>query len=64
VLVALLVCTDVDCGAHYEASGHPDDLDALCCELCDCTLQAVGWAEAAPNGAAPMSAHVQLLDAA
>jgi hypothetical protein len=64
VLFAILVCTDGHCAAQHEAYGSPEELEAIACELCGCTLQAVGWAEAAPNGAGPLRAHVQLLDAA
>jgi hypothetical protein len=64
VLLALLICTDGDCDVQYEAYGEPDELEALACEFCGCTLQAISWAEAAPNGAGPAPAHVQLLDAA
>jgi hypothetical protein len=64
MLFALLICTDDGCDVEYEALGLPDELAHLCCEFCGCTLQAVSWAEAAPNGAAPQRMHVQLLDAA
>jgi hypothetical protein len=64
VLLALLICSDEGCDVHYEAYGEPDELELLACEFCGCTLQVIGWAEAAPNGAAPLPAHVQLLDAA
>jgi hypothetical protein len=64
MLFALLVCTDGDCAAQHEGYGSPDELDCLVCELCGCGLQAIGWAEASPNGAGPTRAHVQLLDAA
>jgi hypothetical protein len=57
VLFALLVCTDCDCAAYHEAYGTPEELDALSCELCGCGLQAVGWAEAAPNGARSAAAQ-------
>ena len=64
MLFALLICTDGDCAVQYEAYGNPEELEGLICELCGCTLQAIRWAEAAPNGADPARAHVQLLDAA
>jgi hypothetical protein len=64
VLFAILICTDGGCAASYEAYGTPEELDGHVCELCGCGLQAVGWAEAAPNGAGPTRAQVQLLDAA
>ena len=64
MLFALLICTNGDCDAQYEAIGIPEDLEGLACEFCACTLQAVGWSEAAPNGAGPTRMHVQLLDAA
>jgi hypothetical protein len=64
MLFALLICTDTGCGAQHEAFGAPQELEALACEVCGCCLQAVGWAEAAPNAASPTRVHVQLLDAA
>ena len=39
--------------------GSLEDLEAFACEFCGCTLQAVGWADPAPNGAEPV--HVQLV---
>ena len=64
VLLALLICTDGDCGVQHEAYGAPDELDGLACELCGCTLQAIAWAEASPNGRTRMPVHVQLVGAA
>ena len=64
MLFAILICTDPGCADEYEAFGTLEELEALVCEGCGCCLQAVGWAEAAPDGAGPTRAHVQLLDAA
>jgi NMD protein affecting ribosome stability and mRNA decay len=64
VLLALLICTDGDCALHYEAIGIPEELECLVCDSCGCALQAISWAEAAPNGARPAPLHLQLLGAA
>ena len=40
MLLALLICSDGDCDAVYEAWGDLDDLAALACD-CNCTLQVV-----------------------
>ena len=64
MLLAVLICTDADCAVHHEACGTPEELEGLACELCGCTLQAIGWAEVTPNGAGLAPAYAQLLDAA
>jgi hypothetical protein len=61
VLLATLICTDGDCDLYYEAWGSPEELDSLVCESCGCVLQAISWAEAAPNGAGRLPVHVQLV---
>ena len=58
VLLATLICTDGDCALYFEACGSPEELEALVCGSCGCVLQAVGWAEVAPNGARPMPVQV------
>ncbi len=40
ILVALLVCSDGECDAVYEAWGDPAEVGALACD-CGCTLQVV-----------------------
>jgi hypothetical protein len=64
MLFALLVCTDTDCRAEYEAYGTPREFDGITCEVCGHRLQAVGWAVASPTGTGPTRPQVQLLDAA
>jgi hypothetical protein len=49
MLYAILICSDGDCEATYEAWAEPDQLEDLTCELCGCTLQAVAFSEA-PEG--------------
>jgi hypothetical protein len=46
MLYAILICSDADCEATYEAWAEPDQLEDLTCELCGCTLQAVAFSEA------------------
>jgi hypothetical protein len=65
VLYAILVCSDRECDAVYEAWGEPEELESIACELCDCTLQAVGYSEVSePANGRPRSLEVQLRDAA
>ena len=40
MLLALLICSDDDCEAVYEAWGDLEELEALSCD-CGCTLQVV-----------------------
>ena len=56
---ARLICSDDGCDVEYEAMGSLEDLEAYACEFCGCTLQVIGWAEPASNGAGPV--HVQLV---
>jgi hypothetical protein len=65
MLYAILVCSDRECDAVYEGWGKPEELEAIACELCGCTLEAVGFSEGAdpPNGR-PDSVEIQLRDVA
>jgi hypothetical protein len=65
MLYAILVCSDRECDAAYEAWGNPEELEAIVCELCGCTLEAVAFSETAdpPNGR-PDSVEIQLRDVA
>lgn len=62
VLLATLICSDEDCDLYFEVCGTPEELDSLVCESCECTLQAVGWAEVTLID--PRPARVQLPEAA
>jgi hypothetical protein len=46
---ALLICSDDECTAVYEAFGALADVEALACS-CGCGLEVVGWPEPAENG--------------
>jgi hypothetical protein len=46
---ALLICSDDDCTAVFEAYGEIADVERLACE-CGCGLQVVGWPEPVGNG--------------
>lgn len=39
---ALLVCSEVECTAVYEAYGPLEEVQALACD-CDCGLEIIGW---------------------
>ena len=41
---ALLICSDDDCTALFEAYGELEDIEALACS-CGCGLAVVGWPE-------------------
>jgi hypothetical protein len=43
---ALVVCSEEECVAEYEAIGPLAEIDALCCD-CGAGLQALGWPEQA-----------------
>jgi hypothetical protein len=45
MLYAILICTDESCAEEFEGWGEPAELEALLCERCDCTLQAVAFSE-------------------
>jgi hypothetical protein len=46
VVRALLICSDDDCTAVYEAHGPLEEVEALACS-CGCGLAIVGWPEPA-----------------
>lgn len=46
---ALLICSDDECTAVFEAYGELPDVERLACE-CGCGLAVVGWPEAVANG--------------
>lgn len=49
VLIAELICSDEDCAVRVEAVVESlDDLEALVCEGCECTLQTLSISEAEP----------------
>lgn len=53
---AVLICSDDDCTAAYEAYGPLEEIEALACS-CGCGLAVVGWPEAVwANG------HVEALE--
>jgi hypothetical protein len=64
VLFAVLVCTDSECDAVYEAWCDERDLDRLACELSGCGLQTVAVSNVSANGAQGRSAELHLRDAA
>ena len=46
---ALLICSDDECTAVFEAYGALADVEGLACE-CGCGLAVVGWPEPVANG--------------
>jgi hypothetical protein len=68
MLHAILICTDESCAEEFEAWGGPDEFDALLCESCGCTLQAVAFSEVRVEAAITrlprFTPHVQLRPAA
>ena len=62
MLYAVLICTDGDCDAVYEAWGEPRELEVLVCEGCGCCLEIVAFSEARDEP--PHRVEVQLRDAA
>ena len=46
---ALLICSDDDCTALFEAHGELEEIEALACS-CGCGLAMVGWPEPAEDG--------------
>jgi hypothetical protein len=67
MLYAVLICTDESCAEEFEAWGELEDFDALLCEGCGCTLQALAFCEVSLSTivAFPRSTpHVQLRNAA
>ncbi len=63
MLVALLICSDGECDAVYEAWGDGRELAALACD-CGCTLQVVRltYSEEAADGCPRV--ELQFLEAA
>jgi hypothetical protein len=49
VVRALLICSDDECTAVYEAHGRLEEIEALACS-CGCGLAVVGWPEPAEAG--------------
>ena len=45
MLYALLICSDEACAEELEAWGELEDFDAMLCEGCGCTLQALAFSE-------------------
>jgi hypothetical protein len=43
---AVLICSDDECTAVFEASGELEEVEALACS-CGCGLAIVGWPEPA-----------------
>jgi hypothetical protein len=64
MLFAILVCSDVECDAVYEAWGEPKELESIACELCGCVLDPMGFSEVGSADERPTSLEVQLRDAA
>ena len=49
MLVAELLCSDEDCAVTVEVVAESlEDLEALVCEGCECTLQTLSISEAEP----------------
>jgi hypothetical protein len=49
---ALLICSEDECTAVFEAYGSLEDVERLACD-CGCGLHVVGWPEPVANGASP-----------
>ena len=64
MLLGLLVCSDPECEAVYEASCEEYEFDGLACEDCGCALQVVAVSNASENGALPRGVDLQRRDAA
>jgi hypothetical protein len=45
MLYSILICTDEACAEEFEAWGELEDFDAMVCEGCGCTLQAIAFSE-------------------
>ena len=45
MLNALLICSDEACAEEFEAWGELADFDAMVCDGCGCTLQAIAFSE-------------------
>ncbi len=46
MFLAVLICSDGGCDAVIEAVGELQELEALVCDSCECTLQVVQLSEA------------------
>jgi hypothetical protein len=64
VLFAVLVCSDPDCAAAYEAWCEDCEVEGLACELCGCSLQPVSVSNVSANGAQGHGIELELRDAA
>ena len=54
MVIAELLCSDEDCAVAVEVVvGSLEELDALVCEDCDCTLQTLSISEAELVGLEP-----------
>ena len=67
MLYAVLICSDQACAEEFEAWGELEDFEAMLCEGCGCTLQALAFSDVsmATIVAFPRhTPHVQLRKAA
>lgn len=64
MLYAILICSDDECEAAYEAWAEPDELEGLACELCGCALEAVAFSDAGESRQRGRGPDIQLRDAA
>jgi hypothetical protein len=64
VLCAVLVCSDLDCAAVYEAWCEDCEVEGLASELCGCSLQPVSVSNDSANGALALGIELELRDAA
>jgi hypothetical protein len=63
VFFAMLVCSDGDCAATYEAYGSFEELEGAACE-CGCCLETLAFGEVTAvsvNGAAPTEHELELV---
>jgi hypothetical protein len=67
MLYAVLICSDEACAEEFEAWGELEDFDAMACEGCGCTLQALAFCEVSMSTIVAFprrTPHVRLRDAA
>ena len=67
MLYAVLICTDEACAEEFEAWGELEDFDAMTCDGCGYTLQALAFSEVSMSTIVAFprrTPHVQLRDAA
>jgi hypothetical protein len=64
VLFAVLMCSDLDCAAAYEAWCEDCEVEGLTCELCSCALQPVSVSNVSGDGASAHGIELELRDAA